>query len=166
MTHKFKSRRLRVVAIAAAAVLGGGGSAIGFFATAGSGIGHATVGNPDPITIAAGATPSASEQLFPGGTGSVTARITNPNPFRIHINSLLLDTAQGTDGFSGPGGCDLSALHYTAQTNGTTGWDVPKRDSHGDGVLDLDLEDAVSMDTEATDACQGGPFTVYLKVGP
>ena len=147
------------------ALLVGGGSAIAYYSSTGSGTGQATIGSPDPITIAAGATPSSSEALFPGHSGSVTAHITNPNPFRVRINSLVLDTSQGTNGFSGSGGCDVSVLSYTTQTNGGLGWDVPKNNG-SDGVLDLDLTGAISMSTSAANACQGGSFTVFLKVGP
>ena len=165
MRKRFKRKRVRVVAFTLAALLAGGGSAVAYYSSTGSGTAAATVGQPDPISIAAGTAPTASEQLFPGGSGSVTATITNPNPFRVHINSLVLDTSHGTGGFAGPSGCDLSVLHYTTQTNGTTGWDVPKHVTL-DGELDLDLADAISMDTTAANACQGGSFTVFLKVGP
>lgn len=165
MRKRLQSRRLRVALVVVTALLVGGGSAIAYYSSTGSGVGHATVAQPDPITIAAGATPSATEQLYPGGSGSVTVKITNPNPFAVRVNSLVLDTSQGTNGFSGPGNCDLSVLSYTTQTNGGSGWSVPKKNG-SDGELDLDLQNAISMTTSAANACQAGSFTVYLKVGP
>jgi hypothetical protein len=165
MRERLKSRRARLALLVVSAMLVGGGSAIAYFASTGSGTGQATVGHPDPITISAGADPTATEQLYPGSSGSVTAKITNPNPFPVRVNSLVLDTTQGSNGFSGPGGCDLSVLSYTTQTNGGAGWTVPKHVA-SDGELDLDLTNAISMSTSAANACQGGSFTVYLKVGP
>jgi len=165
MRQRLKSKRFWLVVIVVAALLVGGGSAFAYFGSTGRGTGVATVGHPEPITIAAGTAPSGSEQLFPGGSGSVTVQITNPNPFLVRVNALVLDTSRGSNGFSGPGGCDLSVLSYTTQTNGGLGWDVPKHTT-SDGVLDLDLAGAVSMSTGAANACQGDSFTVFLKVGP
>lgn len=47
----------------------------------------ATVSN---LSITAVATPSASNQLFPGGTGDVVATITNPNSFPVTLTAVDL----------------------------------------------------------------------------
>jgi hypothetical protein len=163
---RFKQRRWRIAVVTAAALVVAGG-ALAYWTSAGSGSAQATVANPDPLTITAGATPSTP--LFPGGSGDVTAHVENPNPFRVHFSALSLDTTQG-EGNSGfdasPSGCNLSSLAFTTQTNGGAGWFVPKKVGATNGTLDLDLANAVHMSSAASNACQGATFTVYLSPNP
>jgi len=115
------------------------------------------------LTITAG-TPT-SGLLYPGSTGEVDATISNPNTFPLRVNSLILDSA-GIAADSGHSGCDTSALHYTTQTNGGSGWNVPGKVGSTDGTLAIQLSGAISMDSSAANECQGSTFTVYLKTGP
>jgi len=50
----------------------------------------ATVSN---LTIAAVATPSAANVLYPGGSGDVVLTITNPNPYPVTITAVNLPTS-------------------------------------------------------------------------
>jgi hypothetical protein len=140
------------LAATAAAYLSASGS--------GSGSGSSTA-TTTAVTLAAG-TPTA--ELYPGGSSDVAVKLTNSNASPVNVKSLVLDTAQGTNGFTVDGshsGCATSALSYpAAQTNGGAGFTVAPNTS-----LDVDLSGAVSMATSAADACQGAQFTVYLKVG-
>ena len=148
-----------LTAVVAALVLAA--SAAAWFSASGSGAGSATVASVLPVTVAAGGPPVA--ELYPGGDGDVTVRISNPNPFTVHVATLALDRSQGDAGFDASlPGCDVAdALRYTPQTNDGTGWDVP-----GNGTLDLDLAGALHMTTTASNACQGATFTVYLRTTP
>jgi hypothetical protein len=106
------------------------------------------------VSITAG---SASPTLLPNGapSGDVSATITNPNSYAVHLPQLALDGATGSGGFSGnASGC---ALSFATQTNGGAGWDVP-----ASGSLDVILTSALTMGTAAADTCQGLTFTVYL----
>ena len=86
--------------------------------------------SPDPLSIAA-QTP-ATNLLYPGGSGEVDAIVSNPNPFPVRINSLVLGNGGiGVD--SAHSGCDTSALHFTSQYNGGAGWDVPAKVGATDG---------------------------------
>ncbi len=150
------------IAIAAAAALVAAGGALAYYTSTGSGTGSASVASPDPVTIAA-RTP-ASGLLYPGASGEVDATVSNPNPFPVRINSLVLDGGIGVDGSHSD--CDTSALHYTTQDNGGSGWNVPAKVGATEGTLDLALADALSMDVGAANACQGATFTVSLATGP
>jgi hypothetical protein len=161
----FGRRWVRVAAVAVGALALGGG-VFAYFTATGSGQARASITGADPVTITA-ATPTTA--LYPGGSADVAATIDNPNPFPVHLPSLVLDTSQGTDnGFSetgAQGACDLSTLSFNGpQTDGGNDFVVPKKDV-SDGTLDLDLPDALSMGTHAQTGCQGATFTVYLKVG-
>ena len=147
----------RAVALGIAASLLASGSAYGFWSTSGSGTATGTVTTAAPLTLAP-ATPSS--RIYPGGTADVAVTITNPNAFAVHIGSLTLDTAQGTNGFgvdNGHSGCGVGVLGLTAQTNSGDGWTVP-----ANGGLSLQLPGALTMTTAAANACQGATFTVYL----
>jgi hypothetical protein len=154
-----------LLAVGAVACLVAGG-AWAYFTAFGSGSGPAQATTTEAVTIGA-ATPTST--LYPGGLGDLAATVSNPNSIPVHIPSLQLDTAEGTNGFSvdaGHSGCDVSTLSLATQDNGGAGWDVPPRVGSTDGSLPLDLTGAVSMGSGAGDACQGATFTVFLKVGP
>ena len=100
------------------------------------------------------------DRALPGTSGDVAVSVVNDNTYRVYVGSLVLDTAQGTGGFSvtgGQPGCDVAALSYTAQSNSGAGWFVP-----AGSTLDLDLPNAIALDTTAASACQGATFVVYL----
>lgn len=100
----------------------------------------------------------ASQSLLPTGTptGDLNVTLTNGNATRVHINSLVLDTSQGTNGFSSSGAtCGLS---FASQSNGGSGWTIP-----ANGSVSVDLSNSVTMGTSAPSSCQGQSFTVYLK---
>jgi len=162
----FGRRWVRFAAVAVGALALGGG-VFAYFSATGSGQARASVAAAEPVTITA-ATPTTA--LYPGGSADVAATIDNPNPFAVHLPSLVLDTSQGTDnGFSetgAQGACDLSTLSFNGpQTDGGGDFVVPKKDNNGDGILDVDLLNAISMGTDSQTGCQGATFTVFLKVG-
>lgn len=157
-----KKTLLAVVAAAAGALALASG-AIAYYSATGNGSGTASVGSPAPLSIAA-KTPTAG-LLYPGGSGEVDATVSNPNPFKVRINSLVLGGGGiGVD--SAHSGCDTSALHFTTQTNGGSGWNVPAKVGATNGTLDLALAGAIAMDTSAANACQGATFTISLVTGP
>lgn len=168
LRHSRRHRWTRWV-IAAAVAVGVVGAATGAYAywsaNGGGGSGTASVATPANLTISP-ATPSAS--LYPGGSTTVVATISNPNPTAAHIPSLVLDTSQGSGGFavdSSHTGCTtaLAALTFTDQS---AGWDVPAKVGSTNGSLSPTLSaTALRMGTGAASACQGAVFTVYLKVG-
>ena len=147
------------VVLALAALLAGVAATAVVAMWSGPGVGSATL--PVETVAAVTLTPgSPTAELYPGTSGDVAVSIVNGNTYRAYIGSLVLDTSRGTDGFDvtgGQPGCDPGALAYTAQTNGGAGWFVP-----AGTTLDLDLANAISLDTSAMTECQGATFVVYL----
>jgi hypothetical protein len=164
MKRRIRNKKTLLAAVAAAATaLALSSGAIAYYSSVGHGSSSASVASPDPLAITA-QTP-ASNLLYPGASGEVDATVSNPNPFVVRINSLVL----GGDGIgvdSAHSGCDPSALHFTNQNNGGSGWDVPAKVGATDGTLGLALAGAISMDTDAANACQGAAFTISLETGP
>jgi hypothetical protein len=144
-----------IVALLAAATTGA------FWTVGGTGSGAASAEFVASVTL----TPStATSDLYPGRSGDVGVSIANGNTYQAFVGSLVLDTGRGTNGFSvdgGHSGCDVVALSFTTQSNGGTGWFVP-----AGSTLDLDLANAVSLDTGAASVCQGATFTVFLLAAP
>lgn len=139
-----------------------GGIAYALWSGTGSGIGAASTGTTTAMTLSP-ATPTTT--LYPGGSSPVVLTVSNPNDASIHITSLVLNTAQGTGGFSvdsGHAGCSVAALGFSAQTNGGAGWAVPARAGAVNGSLAITLTNALSMSGAAANACQGATFTVFL----
>jgi hypothetical protein len=147
--------------IAAASIAVGGslvGVAIAAWTSGGSGSGQASAGSAATLTITAG---SPTSSLYPNGSADVAATISNPNPYKVHIGSVSLGTVTVDGGHSG---CNAgSSVTVTSpQTNGGSGWDVPAKSGGTNGSVNVDLANAISMDNNANDACQGATFTVAL----
>jgi hypothetical protein len=159
------SRRV-VGAIAAVASLALASAGFAFWSATGTGAAPASVGTVQAITASAGV---ATLQIYPGGSADVALTFSNPNGVGVHVGSLSLDTTHGTGGFdvnAGHAGCDLSALAFTTQTNGGSGWSVPRKVGATNGSLVIDLAGSLTMSAGAASACQGATFTVYLSAGP
>jgi hypothetical protein len=156
---------LATVLAAIVVAVGGAGVAYGYWTSGGSGTATAGTGNTVPVTLTAG---SPTAGLFPGGTSSVVLTISNPNTAAVQVNSLALNTTQGTGGFAvdaAHSGCTLSALSFVTQSNGGSGWTIPAKVGTTNGTLAVTLGGALAMATSAANACQGATFTVYLVAG-
>jgi hypothetical protein len=152
-------RRWKVATVAGVLALAASTGSFAYITAQGSGSGSASVGHPDPLTISP-ATPTT--EIYPGGASDVALTISNPNPFPIHVNSLEL----ASGGITATNSCDAATVHYASQSNTGTGWTVDPKAGNVDGTLALDLTDALSMDADAPDSCQGATFTIYLQTGP
>jgi hypothetical protein len=149
--------RAALMALAAAAALAAAPAAYAVWTAAGSGSAVATGGaGPQPVTIAPGTV--ATQALYPTGTptGDVAVSITNPNPYRVHVAALELDSASGIGGFS----ANAAACGLTFARD-DDGWDVPAGSS-----VPVDLRGSLAMATWAPAACEGLAVQVYLRAAP
>jgi hypothetical protein len=90
------SRRVKVVSAVLGAALVGGGAWAATLWTVGVSAGSSGEGQSATIsnlTFSAVAAPSATNVLFPGGTGDVVVTITNPNPYPVTITAIQLPTS-------------------------------------------------------------------------
>ncbi len=137
------------------------GTAVAFWTAAGTGTGAGDADTAVALTIAPAAPTSV---LRPGGTASVSMTVSNSNLVPVLLESLTLDTAQGTSGFAvdaGHAACSTAVLGFADQDNGGSGWTIPASGSAG-----VEVAGALSMTAAAATACQGATFTVYVKDGP
>lgn len=159
-------RRMLTAGLLVILALPVGGAAFGYWRGSGSGTGSGTTGTTLDVTL----TPMAvTAALHPGGEANVRLTVTNPNPHPVQIGSLALDPGQGTGGFgvdAEHSGCVLSTLSFATQTNGGAGWTAPAKVGAVNGTLAVTLTNALIMDEDAANACQGATFSVYLAAGP
>lgn len=156
-------RRNRVlIAIAATALVAVGAtvgmSASAFWVVPGMGVGDGAVSSVTSVALTSG---SGDATLYPGGTTVVVTTATNSNPSPVRIESLSLDTSQGTGGFAVDAahtGCATSTFSFPTQTNGGSGWTIP-----ANGSLAISIPASLAMSTSAANACQGVLVTVYLR---
>jgi len=92
---KRRSRKSKVVSVVIGAVLAASGTyaatnwVVGLTAGSSGEAQSATVSN---LTITAVSSPSATNLLYPGGTGDVVVTISNPNPYPVTITGFDLPT--------------------------------------------------------------------------
>ena len=137
-----------------------------FWSGSATGSGSAETAGTVSVILAPG-TPATA--LHPGATADVVLTVSNPNAASLRIGSLNLDPGQGTGGYAvdtDHTGCAVSALSFSTQSNSGAGWSVPGKVGTVDGTASLTLPDAVALDTDAANACQGATFSVFLVAGP
>lgn len=117
----------------------------------GTGSGYAKARRATPLTTSSA---TASESLYPGGTGDAVVTVNNANPYPV--------TARGIAGngaiTSGVPACDDagSGVSFVDQTGA---WLVP-----ANGSATLTLISAVAMASTSPDSCQGATFTIPVRI--
>lgn len=134
----------------------------------------ATVQN---LTIAAVATPSATNDLYPGGNGDVVATITNPNPYPVTITGVDLPTnttyATGytTSALSTTQtGCIASTpsdviWNYSTGTSGSAHTLTTPLTVAASGTLTVTFTNDASMTSSAPAACENTYFSLPSLTG-
>lgn len=154
--HSRSLRRLTVaLGVAVALVLGiGVGSAYAFYKSTGAGNGHAATGTLQPVTVTA-VTGTPGTPLYPGGTGDVIVKVTNPNSFAVTLVSV---TGNGTiTAVGGIGTCTTTGVTFTDQS------------SLSDSVAastttQIDFSAAASMSSSSQTGCQGATFSIPVTI--
>jgi len=183
-SHGAASRRLKVVTAVAGALLAGGTAfaatnwIVGLSAGSSGEAQSATVSN---LTIAATATPAASNVLYPGGNGDVVLTISNPNPYPVAITAVNLPTnTTYATGYTTSSltttqtGCIASSpsdviWNYSTTTSGsshtlTTALTVAASGQPND-PLTVTLTNDASMTSAAPAACENTYFSMPSLTG-
>jgi hypothetical protein len=128
------------------------------------------------LTISAVATPSATNQLFPGGTGDVVATITNPNAFPVTVTGVNLPTnLTYASGFttsalsSAQTGCSSSTSfvlwNYATGTSGSAHTLATPLTVAANGTLTVTFTNDASMTTATPAACESTFFSMPSLTG-
>jgi hypothetical protein len=151
----------RAAAIFGALVLVIVGTTVAYASGIVRGIGFGTAKTISAVSIAVVADTGEAADLYPGGSGAIYFRITNPNPYPVTLTSASVGTPHNQD----------SASACQASTNGTTnltvtGGSIPINitvpASAGTGIgpaaVSANLPGAIQMTMQADPSCQSQLF--------
>ncbi len=155
--HKL-SRRTRLVALAVAvAALTGATLVFAAWATSGGGSGYAKAGSAQALTTLDGAASTAAT-LYPGATGNVVVKLSNPNPYPVRVTGVSLNgTNADIAADAAHAGCTTTGVAFVNQSGLSV--DVP-----ANGSAQTTLTGAVTMSNASVDGCQGATFSIPVTV--
>ena len=150
------TKRKRTIVVVAVLVLGAVAVGVGLSAwsISGTGNGAAKATTASAITLA-DASGFTSADLYPGATGNLKLRATNPNPFPVRITAV---SGNGTITSDKGAACDASTGVTLANQSGLT------LDLAAGATATLTVPNAVSMSNSSDNSCQGAVFTVPVSL--
>lgn len=148
--------------ISAASILTGvvlaAGVAFAAWTASGTGTGYAKAGSAQALSTVDVSAQTAAD-LFPGGTGDVKLRVSNPNPYPVKITGVSGDGAIAT--VPTEAACDSSTgVTFTDQSY-SSGSEL---EVGAASSVTFILEDAVSMSNASANACQGKVFAIPVSL--
>jgi hypothetical protein len=143
------------LALAAVAVLLTAALTLGSWAVGSSaGNGYSKAVTAQNVTLS-DASASTTAQLYPGGTGSLWVKVTNPNPFSVTITAV-----NGAGTITSDKGTACNASTGVTYTN-TTGLSQAVA---GGATVTFSLAGKVAMSNASDNSCQGALFTVPVSL--
>jgi len=147
-------RTIVVTALVLAVGVVAAGVGLGAWSISGTGNGAAKATTASSITLA-DASAYTSADLYPGATGNLKLRATNPNPFPVRITAV---SGNGTITSDKGAACDASTGVTLANQTGLT------LDLAAGATATLTVPNSVSMGNSSDNSCQGAVFTVPVSV--
>lgn len=161
--NRISSRTKQAVLFATTLVaLGVAGLVYAAWTTSGSGSVYAKAGTSSALsTLDASASTSAT--LYPGSTGDVVLKVSNPNPYPVRVTGVSLNgTNADITADSGHSGCTTTGVSFTNATGLTV--DVPAKSGGTNGSAQATISGAAAMSNASVDGCQGATFTIPVTV--
>ena len=153
LTIKIPRKAFVVLALLLSAVAAS--AVIAAWVTNGTGPGYAKAQTSSNLTLS-DASASTTADLYPGATGSVKLKVTNPNPFPVRITSVAKQASAITSDKGAA--CDASSgVTFSDQTGLAL-------DVAADATVTLTLANAISMSNASDNSCQGALFTIPVNV--
>ena len=153
LTIKIPRKAFVVLALLLSAVAAS--AVIAAWVTNGSGPGYAKAQTASNLTLS-DASASTTADLYPGATGSVKLKVTNPNPFPVRITSVAKQASAITSDKGAA--CDASTgVTFSDQTGLAL-------DVAAGATTTVTLANAISMSNASDNSCQGAVFTIPVNV--
>jgi len=156
MRRVLRSAAAIAVLVVGGACLGlGGGSALAYWTSNGSGSVHAGTATLGTVALV-GVSGGPANALMPGGSADLVLTIDNTNSFAVTLIGIVGDGGIAPSG--GIGGCTI--LNDDVSTN------LPSNPSIAvpAGTHTIAVPNAVSMTTSSASGCQGATFTIPVLV--
>lgn len=146
--------KLALAAALGSAVVAGGVTFGTWSVGSDPGNGYAKAVTAQNLTLS-DASASTSAQLYPGGTGDVKVKVTNPNSFAVTITAV---NGAGSITSDKGAGCDAATgVSFTNQTGLTQ--------AVGAGAtVTFTLTGAAAMASTSASSCQGAVFTIPISL--
>ena len=154
---KFLSKRNVIAASMTLIVMVAVGFVYAAWTTSGTGSGYAKAGTSQALTtVDVSATTTAS--LYPGQSGSVTVKISNPNGYNVRVTGISLNGQQSDIAAdAGHSGCTTTGVTFTNQSGLSL-------DVNAGSAAEFTLNSAASMTNASLNACQGATFTIPVSL--
>ncbi len=147
-------RKRITVGTVAVVVLAAAGLAYAAWTSSGTGSGYAKAKSAQALTtVDISATTAAT--LYPGATGDVEIKISNPNPYPVQVTSVTGNGAITPD--AGHASCTVTGVTFANQTGQTI-------NVAAGGTTTKTLTGAASMDNTSSNGCQGATFTIPVSL--
>jgi hypothetical protein len=101
------------------------------------------------------ASASTTAQLYPGGTGDLYVKVTNPNPFAVTVSSV---TGAGTITSDKGAACDATTGVTFTNTTGLS------QAVAAGATVTFSLAGKVAMSNASDNSCQGAVFTTPITL--
>ncbi|MGZ5315887.1 MAG: hypothetical protein ACXW0S_08620 [Solirubrobacterales bacterium] len=122
--------------------------------TSGSGSGYAKAQSSQALTTV-DVSASTTATLYPGASGNVQIRISNPNPYPVRVTDVTGNGPITAD--SGHATCVTTGVTFTNQTGLTL-------DVAANGTQDRTSNGAAQMSNASDNGCQGATFTIPVSL--
>jgi hypothetical protein len=155
MRFNFSKKRIIVTAVITVAFVAVG-VGIAAWSVTGSGTGYAKASTSSALTLS-DASASTSSDLYPGASGTVKLKVSNPNPFPVRITAV---SGNGTITSDKGAACDAATGVTFVNQSGLT-LDLAANASNQ--VLTL-AAGSVTMSNASDNSCQGAVFSIPVSV--
>lgn len=152
--RKLSTRMMLVAGVGLASIVVAG-IAIAAWSVSGTGTGYAKASTASAVSLA-DATANTSADLYPGASGAVKLKVTNPNPFPVRITAVA-----GNGAITSDKGAACNAATGVSFTN-QSGLTLDLLANETDKVFTL--AGAVAMTNASDNSCQGAVFSVPVSV--
>lgn len=149
------SRKTSVLLVLAVAVLTAS-VGIAAWSTNGSGPAYAKAQTASSLTLSDGSA-STTADLYPGATGSVKLKVTNPNSFPVRVTAVAKQAASAISSDKGAACNASTGVTFTDQSGLSL-------DVGAGATQTFTLPAAVSMSNASDNSCQGAVFTIPVDI--
>ncbi|MDX6651257.1 MAG: hypothetical protein QOJ38_38 [Solirubrobacterales bacterium] len=162
MRKGFSRKHKAVAALAAAVAVIGASLVYAAWLATGTGSGYAKAGSAQALsTVDVSASTAAT--LYPGGSGDVAIKVSNPNSYPVRVTGIALNgSSSSIAADSGHAACTPTGVSFSDQSGLSI--DVPAKSGAVNGTAQTTLSGAAAMSNASVDACQGATFTIPVTL--